>query len=44
MYKKLDPRWASSLLGFIALLLVPIPFALYRYGAFLRSKAKYAPS
>ncbi|KAF5355774.1 hypothetical protein D9756_004068 [Leucocoprinus leucothites] len=26
MYRSLDPRWASSLLGFVALLMVPIPF------------------
>lgn len=41
MYDKLNPRWASCLLAFIALLLLPIPFILNKYGAFLRSKAKY---
>ncbi|KAH9942618.1 MFS general substrate transporter [Amylocystis lapponica] len=44
MYNTLNPRWASTLLGFIALLLGPIPFVLYRYGATLRLKSKYAPS
>ncbi|KAH6916843.1 polyamine transporter 1 [Coprinopsis sp. MPI-PUGE-AT-0042] len=28
MYNKLDPRWASTLLGGIAILLVPVPFIL----------------
>jgi hypothetical protein len=31
MYDKLNPRWASTLLGFIALLLAPIPVVLIRY-------------
>ncbi|KAL4070839.1 major facilitator superfamily domain-containing protein [Scleroderma citrinum] len=44
MYTKLGPRWASSLLGFIALAMTPIPFFLKRYGPLLRTKSKYAPS
>lgn len=31
MYEVLDPRWASSLLGFIAITMVPIPFVLQKY-------------
>ncbi|KAI3614619.1 hypothetical protein CBS9595_003890 [Malassezia furfur] len=42
MYHKLDPRWASTLLGFIALLLLPIPFVLTRYGKKLRGMSKHA--
>lgn len=42
MYDKLNPRWASSLLGFISVAMLPIPFLLYKYGAWLRSKAKFA--
>lgn len=30
MYDGLDPEWASSLLGFIALIMMPIPFVLSR--------------
>lgn len=30
MFNKLDPRWASTLIGFIALLLAPIPLVLIR--------------
>ncbi|KAF7985297.1 hypothetical protein HWV62_6461 [Athelia sp. TMB] len=44
MYDRLGPQWASSLVGFIALLLMPIPFVLTRYGPTLRLKSKYAPS
>ncbi|KZT54325.1 MFS general substrate transporter [Calocera cornea HHB12733] len=44
MYVKLNARWASTLLGCIALLLVPIPFVLARYGRVLRKNSKYAPT
>ncbi|KZP10514.1 MFS general substrate transporter [Athelia psychrophila] len=44
MYTALGPHWASSLVGFIALLLMPIPFVLFKYGPTLRIKSKYAPS
>ncbi|KAJ6621614.1 MFS general substrate transporter [Mycena sp. CBHHK59/15] len=44
MYDALGPRWASSLLGFVALAMVPIPFVLMKFGSTLRSKSKYAPS
>lgn len=44
MYDRLGPEWASTLLGFIALIMMPIPFVLTRYGPILRFKSKYAPS
>jgi len=44
MYEKLNPRWASTLLAGIALLMLPIPFILYRYGAFIRRTSRYAPT
>lgn len=44
MYNKLNPQWASSLLGFIAILLGPIPFLLRAYGHHLRRRSKYAPT
>lgn len=43
MYEALDPRWASSLLGFIAITMVPIPFVLQRYGPRLRRKSRFCP-
>jgi len=44
MYEKLGPQWASSLLGFIALAMVPIPLVLIKFGPTLRKKSKFAPS
>ncbi|KAI0074662.1 MFS general substrate transporter [Panus rudis PR-1116 ss-1] len=43
MYDQLNPRWASTLLGCIAILLAPIPFVLKKYGPALRRKSKFAP-
>ncbi|CAA7259940.1 unnamed protein product [Cyclocybe aegerita] len=43
LYKALDTRWASSLLGFIAILMIPIPFVLNKYGRFLRRKSRFCP-
>ncbi|KAJ9094555.1 hypothetical protein QFC20_006870 [Naganishia adeliensis] len=43
MYEKLNPRWASTLLGFLALLMMPIPFVLIKYGPTLRARSKHAP-
>ncbi|KAF8908597.1 MFS general substrate transporter [Gymnopilus junonius] len=43
MYDKLGPQWASSILGFFAVVLIPIPFLLIRYGPVLRRKSKFVP-
>jgi hypothetical protein len=43
MYQALGVGWATSLLGFVQVLLVPIPFAFYVWGPQLRSKSRYAP-
>jgi len=42
MFEGLGPGWASSLLGFISVLLIPIPFAFGRYGERLRLKSEYS--
>ncbi|KAL8738202.1 MAG: hypothetical protein Q9181_000973 [Wetmoreana brouardii] len=42
MYKNLGTGWASSLLGFLAIAFIPIPFVLYRYGETLRKVSKHA--
>lgn len=44
MFEALNPRWASTLLGCLAILLVPIPVVLQRYGHIIRARSKYAPS
>ncbi|KAF8213168.1 MFS general substrate transporter [Mycena galopus ATCC 62051] len=43
MFNALGPRWASSLLGFVALVMVPIPIVLVRFGPSLRAKSKFVP-
>lgn len=42
MYKKLGVNWASSTLGFISIAFIPIPFVLFKYGHWVRSKSKHA--
>ncbi|RDB28449.1 Efflux pump FUB11 [Hypsizygus marmoreus] len=44
MYTTLGLRWATSLLGFIAIAMVPIPFVLQKFGPALRRKSKYSPT
>ncbi|KZP32502.1 MFS multidrug transporter-like protein [Athelia psychrophila] len=41
MYNTLGYEWASSLLGFLSLLLVPIPFVLFRHGPALRKRSPW---
>lgn len=41
VYVKLGTPWASSLLGFIALTMAPVPWLLYTYGPKLRAMSKY---
>jgi MFS transporter, DHA1 family, multidrug resistance protein len=43
MYTKLGINWASTLVGFIGLLLAPSPFLFYKYGARIRQMSKFAP-
>lgn len=42
MYNKLGVGWASSLLGFLSIAFIPIPFLLYKYGETLRRRSKVA--
>lgn len=39
MYERLGIAWATSLLGFVSLGLLPIPFVLYKYGPALRARS-----
>lgn len=41
MYERMGNNWASSLFGFIALAMMPIPWVFERYGASLRAKSYY---
>ncbi|KMU74527.1 benomyl/methotrexate resistance protein [Coccidioides immitis RMSCC 3703] len=42
MYEDLGIHWASSIPAFLALACVPFPFLLFKYGATIRKKCKFA--
>ncbi|ODN90718.1 polyamine transporter 1 [Cryptococcus wingfieldii CBS 7118] len=42
MYKKLNVHWASTLLGFVALVCAPIPLVLIKFGPKLRARSKFS--
>ena len=44
LYDDLGTPWATSLLGFIALALAPVPLLLWKSGAWLRSKSRFHQS
>ena len=39
MYRALGPNWAGTLLGLLEVMIVPIPFIFYKYGAKIRKKS-----
>lgn len=41
MYNRLGISWASSLFGFLAILMMPLPFIFAKYGAQLRAKSRF---
>ena len=44
MYEGMGVNWASTLIGGIALMLLPIPFLFYKYGPRIRARSKFSPS
>ena len=42
MYTRLGIPWASSVFGFFAVLLIPVPFLFYMYGPSIRKRGKYS--
>lgn len=44
MFEGMGIQWAATLLGCVALVLVPMPVVFYMYGKKLRGKSKFAPS
>ena len=44
MFDALGVNWASTLLGCVALILVPIPVVFWRFGAKIRTRSKFAPT
>jgi len=41
MYQKLGTGWATSLLAFVTIAMLPIPWLLFRYGGWIRSYSIY---
>ncbi|TKA73636.1 hypothetical protein B0A49_05183 [Cryomyces minteri] len=41
MYRRLGIAWATSLLGFVSLAMLPIPWVLYKWGPEIRRKSAY---
>ena len=44
MFEGMGIQWASTLLGSVAVVLIPIPFVFYWYGGRIREKSAYAPT
>jgi DHA1 family multidrug resistance protein-like MFS transporter len=44
MFQALGVNWAGTLLGCVAMALVPIPILFYIYGAKIRERSAFAPS
>lgn len=42
MYRAMGVGWATSMLGFVTVALMPIPWVLMKYGPLIRAKSKYA--
>ncbi|KAG8752407.1 hypothetical protein FRC12_011991 [Ceratobasidium sp. 428] len=42
MYKGMKPQWASTLLAFLAILAMPIPFIFFHYGDRIRARSTKA--
>lgn len=43
MFDGMGTQWAITLIAFIALALMPIPFVFYKYGAYIRRNSTFAP-
>ncbi len=41
VYNRLGIAWATSLLGFLSLTMLPIPWVLFRFGSQIRKKSNY---
>ncbi|KKZ63629.1 hypothetical protein EMCG_02070 [[Emmonsia] crescens] len=41
LYEKLGYQWATSLLGFFTVAMMPFPYLFYRYGSRLRAKSRW---
>jgi hypothetical protein len=41
VYRHLGIGWATSVLGFLSLVMLPIPWVLYKWGPQIRAASKY---
>lgn len=41
MYEGMGIHWATTLLALVGCVMIPVPFILYKYGPYLRSKSAY---
>lgn len=44
MYKALGDQWATSLLAFLTVAMMPFPYIFFKYGNKIRSNSQYARS
>ena len=44
MFNNLGVAWATSLLGFLTLAMVPVPVLFFIYGKKIRSLSKFSPT
>jgi hypothetical protein len=42
MYEKLGYQWASSLLGFVSIAMMPFPYIFFKYGKKIRARSRFA--
>lgn len=41
MYSKLGTGWATSLIGFLSVLMLPIPWVFFKWGPTIRDRSRY---
>ena len=44
MYDRLGVNWATSLLGFIGVALIPVPILFYIFGPKIRKMSRFSPN
>lgn len=42
MYEALGYQWATGLVAFVTLAMMPFPYIFFRYGKRIRAKSRYA--
>jgi hypothetical protein len=44
MYEKLGYQWATTLLAFLTVVMLPFPYLFFRFGKKIRGRSRYATS